>query len=71
MASGRSLASEAAFLPTLGTTGPIFAGYSDNPGVIIGTWEITAVPELPVAAHLALYGAGFAGLWTFRRFRKS
>jgi hypothetical protein len=66
-----NLASQAAFLPSNGATGPIFAGYPDNLGPIIGTWEITAVPELPVAAHLALYGAGFAGLWTFRRFRKS
>jgi|GEM_PF-4433209 len=66
-----NLSAEAAFLPIIGTTGPIFAGWSDNLGPIIGTWEITAVPELPVAAHLALYGAGFAGFWTFRRFRKS
>jgi hypothetical protein len=66
-----NLASQAALLPIIGTTGPVFAGYSDNLGPIIGTWEVTAVPELPVAAHLALYGAGFAGLWTFRRFRKS
>lgn len=65
------LSAEAAFLPIIGTTGPIFAGYSGNLGPIIGTWEVTAVPELPVGAHLALYGAGFAGLWTFRRFRKS
>lgn len=65
------LSAQAAFLPSIGTTGPIFAGWSDNLGPIIGTWEVTAVPELPVAAHLALYGAGFAGLWTFRRFRKS
>jgi hypothetical protein len=65
------LSAQAAFFPIIGTTGPIFAGWSDNLGPIIGTWEVTAVPELPVAAHLALYGAGFAGLWTFRRFRKS
>ncbi len=65
------LSAQSAFLPTIGTTGPIFAGYSDTLGPIIGTWEVTAVPELPVAAHLALYGAGFAGLWMFRRFRKS
>lgn len=66
-----NLASQASLLPILGTSGPIFAGYSDNLGPVIGTWQVTAVPELPVAAHLALYGAGFAGLWTFRRFRKS
>ncbi len=65
------LSSHAAFFPIIGTSGPIFAGYSDTLGPIIGTWEVTAVPELPVPAHLALYGAGFAGLWTFRRFRKS
>lgn len=65
------LSAHTALLPSIGITGPIFAGYSDNLGPIIGTWEVTAVPELPVPAHLALYGAGFAGFWAFRRFRKS
>ena len=54
-----------------GTSGPIFAGSSGNLGSPIGTWQITAVPELPVAAHLALYGAGFVGLVVYRRSRKA
>ncbi len=58
-------------LPSLGATGGILSGYSDNSGPVVGTWEITAVPELPVAAHLALYGAGFAGLAIYRRTRKA
>lgn len=58
-------------LPGLGATGDVLAGYSENLGPIVGQWEITAVPELPVAAHLALYGAGFAGLAIYRRTRKA
>lgn len=54
-----------------GTSGPIFAGSSGNLGSPMGTWQITAVPELPVAAHLALYGAGFVGLAVYRRSRKA
>lgn len=63
-----------ASFPVNGTTGPIYAGYSDNLGPMIGTWEVTAVPtpvpELPVAAHLGLYGAGLLGFLAHRRFRK-
>jgi len=61
----------AGLLPGLGATGDIYAGYSGNVGPLVGTWQITAVPELPVAAHLAIYGAGFAGLFIYRRTRKA
>lgn len=56
-------------LPTFGTSGPIAAGWTGNPGPQIGTWAV--VPELPVGAHLALYGVGFAGVWFYRRSRKA
>jgi hypothetical protein len=65
------LSAFSAELPALGAKGDILSGYSGNFGPIVGQWEITAVPELPVAAHLALYGAGFAGLAIYRRTRKS
>lgn len=58
------------FMP-LGTTGPIYSGWSGDIGPQIGIWQITAVPEFPVAAHLAIYGVGFAGLAAYRRARKA
>lgn len=65
------LSGQAGNFQPLGTSGPIYAGWSGNLGTQIGTWHITAVPELPVAAHLAIYGAGFAGLAIYRRTRKA
>ncbi len=65
------LSGQAGSFKALGTSGPIFSGWSGNIGPQIGTWQITAVPELPVAAHLAIYGAGFAGLAIYRRSRKA
>ena len=65
------LSAFSAELPGLGASGDVLAGYSQQLGPIVGRWEITAVPELPVAAHLALYGAGFAGLAIYRRSRKA
>ena len=65
------LSGQAAHFKGLGTSGPIFSGWSGNIGPQIGIWQITAVPELPVAAHLAIYGAGFAGLALYRRSRKA
>lgn len=65
------LSAEAGSFKALGTSGPILSGWSGNIGPQIGTWQITAVPELPVAAHLAIYGAGFAGLAIYRRSRKA
>lgn len=65
------LSGQLAHLPALGTRGPLVAGWTDNQGPQIGSWEITAVPELPVGAHLGLYGIGFAGVWFYRRSRKA
>lgn len=65
------LSAQAAHFKGLGTSGPIFSGWSGDIGPQIGVWQITAVPELPVAAHLAIYGAGFAGLAIYRRSRKA
>lgn len=65
------LSGQIGHLPGLGTRGPLIAGWTGNQGPRIGSWEITAVPELPVGAHLGLYGVGFAGVWLYRRSRKA
>ena len=61
-----NLAFVAPELPTIGSSGPVIAGYSGNSGGIIGTWQ--AVPE-PSTYAMALVGLACGGFSLFRRHR--
>ena len=64
---GLNLSSYLAELPATGTEGPIYAGYSRQPGTLIGYWEV--VPEPSSLEQLALGGIILSGLiaWRARR----
>ena len=62
-----NLSSLLADLPTTGTSGPIYSGYSRSAGVQIGSWVV--VPEPSAMAQLALGAMVFAGLALVRRAR--
>lgn len=64
------LSSVAAFLPTVGASGDIYAGYSLSLGPVVGRWQVVAVPEVPAAAQCGIYAVGLAGLWMWRRVKK-
>lgn len=56
-----SLGVSASALPAAGTEGNILSGFSGNPGVVIGQWQVQSVPEPATTGLLALAGllAGF------------
>lgn len=64
------LSSVAAFLPTVGASGDIYAGFSLNLGPVVGSWQVVAVPEVPAAAQCGIYAVGLAGLWMWRRVKR-
>jgi len=63
-----NLSSLVADLPTTGTTGPIYSGYSGSSGQLIGEWVV--VPEPSVEVQLALGAVFFAGLALVRSARR-
>ena len=64
-----NLSSFLAELPTTGTTGFIYSGYSRSPGNIIGMWQV--VPEPSSLAQLVLGGISLAGMLVWRSRRPS
>jgi hypothetical protein len=52
-------------IPTPGAEGNIFSGFSGEPGVLIGTWQIAPVPEPTTLSFLAL-GALMIGTTLYR-----
>lgn len=52
-------------LPTVGTTGDLIAGYSGDPGGIIGQW--TVVPEMSSALQAGVMGTMLLGWLAWRR----
>ena len=63
------LSSFLAQLPVTGTMGEIYSGYSRNPGVPIGMWEV--VPEPSSLAQLILGGFALSGILAWRTRRSS
>jgi len=59
-----NLATFLADLPATGSSGPIYSGYSRNPGVQIGTWIV--VPEPSSLAQLGLGGLALVGIMAWR-----
>lgn len=70
--SGTEVINLSAYLADLPTTlyasGNIYAGDSSDPGTVIGSWQVTAVPEpTPEPGTLALASLSGLGLLLFRR----
>ncbi|HEY4284631.1 MAG TPA: hypothetical protein VGM62_16335 [Chthoniobacterales bacterium] len=63
-----SLGIDASALPTAGAQGEILSGFSGQPGTIIGSWQVAAVPE-PGTGSLVLL-ASVIGV-VYRRTKKN
>lgn len=59
-------------LPSMGASGNIMSGFSGSstPGVVIGTWQVAAVPE-PGTTSLAVIGFAVTGFALLRQRRKA